>query len=148
MSVNSTEKAKAHAPPPAVVREVSVGRDRSIVIVTLTNLSDAEQQRASDLVRDCIAAKKAPFAVIMDLRLLSDYPATQRDMYARGRESVRGVYQTFHRITVYVVDDERQRGFLTAIGWKVPSTPNARPRVFSSDLADAQRQAVAALTDR
>src|SRR5437763_122660 len=84
------------------VVEAPVGRGRTIITVTLTNLCDEEQRRASDAVVDAFLRQKAPFAVIMDFRALTSYPSTQREMYARGRVIVRDVYKAHHRITVYL----------------------------------------------
>jgi hypothetical protein len=111
---------------------------RKIVIVTLTNLPDLEQQRATDEIVAAFLRQQAPFAVIMDLRALSSYPPTQRDMYAKGRVLVRDVYKAYHRVTVYIVQDEIQRGYLTAIGWQVPSTKNSGPRIYTNDLKAAE----------
>jgi hypothetical protein len=135
------------AEPPPVVREWPAGRGR-IVLVTMVNRSDEEQRDASDLVIEAFLRQRAPFAVIMDLRALSSYPATQREMYAKGRVLVRDVYKAYHLITVYLVKDERQRGFLTAIGWQVPSTRNSGPRVYTEDLNDAEAKCREVLTAR
>jgi hypothetical protein len=149
MTTPSYEKhPDSDATSPPVVVETSAGRGRNIVTVRLINLPDEEQQRASDMVVASFLRQKAPFAVIMDLRALTSYPTTQREMYARGRLIVRDVYKAHHRITVYVVNDDKQRGFLTAIGWQVPSTRNSGPRLYTDSMDEAVAQCRRALAEQ
>jgi hypothetical protein len=119
-------------------RVISARNGRPIIVVTLTILPDAVQQAVNEDTVRLICAQRNPFAVIMDLRRLTEYPASQRQMYAEARERLRPTYERFHRLTVYLVANQKQRGFVTAVGWKAQPSPGSG-KVFTETWEDSIR---------
>jgi hypothetical protein len=126
------------------VRERVLPNKRVIVVVHMMTADDAEQADYAERVYKVIKSQLTPFAVIIDMRDITDYPATQRQLYADVRERLRDVYARLHRLTVYVVKSDYQRGIVTAVGWKAQASATSG-RTFTDDLADAHRLCEAAL---
>jgi hypothetical protein len=107
-----------------------------VLSITMTNSTHAEQEIFGEEICKAIASQSAPFSVILDLRALHDYPANQREIYANVRQRVRAVYERYHRLTVYVVESDKQRGFVTAVGWKATASATSG-RTFAQQWSEA-----------
>jgi hypothetical protein len=119
-----------------LIREIKVNGRRTILIITMTDRSDADMRVAASHLHEVISRQLTPFSVVMDLRRLTALPASQRKMYADGREKLREIFDKHHRLTVYVVSDDRQRGLLVAIGWRAAPAIGAG-RIFVSSWDEA-----------
>jgi hypothetical protein len=134
------------AAPTATTIEVLLAADSgNILLVNVRDRSDADHKREIDHVCCTLLAQTVPFAVIMDLRELTQFPSTQREMYAAVRGRLRAVYDKHHRLTVYVAKTSFQRGFVTAVGWKAAAHASSG-REFTEDLEQARVLCWQALT--
>jgi hypothetical protein len=118
----------------------------SIVCIAIVNGPIAQQRLLAAEAREVLSAMQKPFAVIVDMRRLTDYPPSHRQIYAEVREQLRATYERLHRLTVYVVESDAQRGFVIAVGWKAKAS-RASGRVFTDDWARACALCEEALTD-
>jgi hypothetical protein len=134
--MDSPRRIPTGAPPPPI-RELLSSDSGSIWAVTLAEQNDVEFRKSVDLIRTTLLAQTAPFAVIMDLRQMSQFPPTQREMYASVREQLRLVYAKYHRLSVYVANTTLQRGFVTAVGWKAQAAEHSG-RIFTEDFEQAR----------
>jgi hypothetical protein len=141
------ESALHHPNGAVVVSEAVSENDRSIVIVRMSDADDATQQANCDEALRILSSQEAPFAVIIDMRGVTKYPATQRKMYADVRTQLQPIYARLHRLTVYVAENDLQRGFVTAVGWRVHAGPGSG-RVFTLDFEEAWRLCSGALRAR
>jgi hypothetical protein len=133
--------------PRALLEAAFDTRHPDILIITYTDLVDEDRQIACVLAEKHLNAFKRPFAVVMDMRALTNMPPTQRAMYAAAREAVRQNYIRHHVLTVYVLHDSAQRGVLTAIGW-IARAETSSGRVFVSTVAEALQHCQSALSAR
>jgi hypothetical protein len=116
----------------------------TLIVNRFSDRSDIDQNRWMEASTDEMCAMKEPFALIQDMRDLTKMSPIQRAHYATLRERLQPVYAKYKVLTVYVVRDPQQRGFLTAIGWiSSPSTTSGRQ--FCETLEEATRLCLDAL---
>ena len=115
--------------------EIPLRGGKAVITIRMAECTEAEQQAFSDRIVKVISGQVGQFAVIMDMRSLRNYPPTHRDIYARARERLRPVYAR-HALTVYVVENDVQKGFLTAVGWKATASATSG-RTFTRDWRSA-----------
>ncbi len=128
------------------LHEMVLPGGRTIVCISMIDSSDTEQQTFANEAYRTLSSQLLPFAVIMDMRSLTSYPATQREQYAEIREKLRSVYEARrHRLTVYLIDSDLQRGFVTAVGWKA-SASDTSGRTFVKEWSEAFRLCKEALS--
>jgi hypothetical protein len=140
-------------------RAVSVGPERdkapdqefvrrangtAVLIFTFRDRPDDEQIAWFKQASELMLKQTTPFAIIMDMRWLTQMSAKQRAQYATERSRVRAVFAMHKVVTVYVFRDNVQLGFLTAIGWIAePSATSGRE--FRESLEEAKHFCLTAL---
>jgi hypothetical protein len=108
-------------------------------VIRFMDMNDADRETACRIAEKHLKGFTRRFCVVMDMRKLTNMPATQRAMYARVRDAVRDTYRLFHVATFYVTENESQRGMLTAIGWLSPMADASR--IYTHSLEQAKQQA-------
>jgi hypothetical protein len=133
--------------PRAALEAAFDTRHPNLLTITFADLTDEDRQIACSIAEKHLNGFNRPFAVVMDMRALTDMPPTQRAMYAASREAVRANYARHHTLTVYVLRDAAQRGVLTAIGW-IARAQKSSGRVFVNSMSEALKLCQAALNER
>lgn len=108
----------------------------TILSVSMVDSKNSEMEAFSESAYHVFASQTRPFSVIVDLRGLHEYPANQREMYANVRQRMRILWDQYHRLTVYIATSDKQRGFVTAVGWKAAASA-ASGRTFVEQWYDA-----------
>jgi hypothetical protein len=121
--------------PETSTAEIPLRGGRVVISIRMAECTVAEQQAFSDRIVKVISDQLGHFAIIMDMRALRNYPPTHREIYAKAREKLRPVYAR-HALTVYVVENDIQRGFVTAVGWKATAATSSG-RTFTPDWRSA-----------
>jgi hypothetical protein len=122
--------------PERHVTELILPGGNAIFSIEIVDGSDAEHWALAEYVRELLSARTRPFAIIVDIRRLTHYPASQRRAYAFVRERLREVYERLHVMTAYVSDTDAQRGFLTAVSWTAKASGGGG-RQFTSEWQGA-----------
>lgn len=144
----TTQKSSVPREPPAgkpSVLETVLPGGKTVVCITLADMSNEEQQAFAEECYRVLSSQILPFAVIMNFRHMTDYPARQREKYAEVRERLRAVYESKHKLTVYLIDSDKQRGWVTAVGWKAHASATSG-RIFTRDWQHAFELCKQALT--
>jgi hypothetical protein len=106
------------------IAEIPLRGGNVVIAIRMSDSTEAEQRAFSDRIVRTISGQPGPFAVIMDMRALCNYPPTHREIYAKAREKLRPVYVN-HALTVYLVENDVQKGFVTAVGWKATAAASS-----------------------